>query len=311
MDIIPFNRDEAIASRFADLEPNTVRAYSKAWDDFATFIGATDKVAALKHVVSLESGHANQLAEKYRSHLLSHFAAATASMRLSALAGILKRCKRVGLIQWDLEVEPVQVTVYRDTRGPGMDVVNRLIASITGKTAKDKRDLAIIQLLFNPALRRSEVVELDLEHVDLIGSRASILGKGRNDREYIDLPDSAKFAIERWISHRGDTPGPLFIRLDRAGGNKLTRLSDQSVRLIVNERSAAIGTQTNPHALRHTAITEVCATTNGNAAMTGGFARHKNFGTTKRYIDNLAGYARKAVNLLDKHSQTHAAVEVA
>lgn len=46
----------------------------------------------------------------------------------------------------------------RDTRGPGMDGVRRLLAV---------SDRAIVRLLFDVALGRGELVGLDLEHVDL------------------------------------------------------------------------------------------------------------------------------------------------
>jgi integrase len=71
--------------------------------------------------------------------------------------------------------------------------------------------VALLRLLHDVGLRRGEVVRLDLEDVDLAGSRIFILGKARSQKEPVTLPEPTKAALMAWIEARGSEPGPLFV----------------------------------------------------------------------------------------------------
>lgn len=89
-----------------------------------------------------------------------------------------------------------------------------------------KRDCAILRLLWDNALQRFEVAGVSIGDRD---GKLWIKGKGRMQRESVDLSAKSIAAIEDWLGVRGGVNGlePLFIALD----NKCygMRLSGRSI----------------------------------------------------------------------------------
>jgi site-specific recombinase XerC len=96
-------------------------------------------------------------------------------------------------------LEPV--TAYRDTAGPGVAGVARVLtaAAATRDPRVAARDVALVSLYADWGLRVSEPLGLDLEdvEVDAAGQPAAIWvqGKGRADRERFSLPPRLR---RRW-----------------------------------------------------------------------------------------------------------------
>jgi integrase/recombinase XerC len=120
--------------------------------------------------------------------------------------------------------------------------------------SKAKRDRAAVRLLYDLALRRGEVVALDLEDVDLEAGRVAVLRKGKREKNLLSLPEPTKDALREWVAVRGSEPGPLFTNFDRAG--KGGRLTGTSLYRIVRDLGLEAGIKVRPHGLRHTGITE-------------------------------------------------------
>ena len=113
---------------------------------------------AAKHLLALTHGEANALVLRYRAALIrSGLAPATINRRLAALRSLVQLARLLGLVPWHLSVPGVEAIPYRDTRGPGKEGYQRLLAVLEGtESAKAHRDHAIIRLLFDLALRREE-----------------------------------------------------------------------------------------------------------------------------------------------------------
>src|SRR5262249_20304498 len=156
--------------------------------------------------------------------------------------------------------------------------------------------LALLRCLYDLALRRAEVVGLDLEDLDLAAGTLAVLGKGRTEKSSVTLPGPTKAALEAWLAIRGPTPGPLFRSLDRARkGNG--RLTGGAVYLMVRKLGRKAGLETRPHGLRHAAITEALDLT-GDVRAVQKFSRHRDVRTLERYDDarqDLAGEVAKKV----------------
>lgn len=295
------HQTQNLAFLYDELGENTLRAYSRAWDDLARFMGLSGRLDALAQMVRLSAGEANLLAARYRKHMADlGMAARTISSRLGAISGIIKRARRFGLCAFRLDIEPIKLTRSKDTAGPGVANVEKIIAAIDTTTPLGARNRAIVELLFNPALRRSEVIEVDLAHLDLDAAKLSIWGKARSEREWIPLPDSATDSLREWIRYRGQEPGPLFVRMDRGRKSNIERLDDQSVRLIVRRYALPLEIDARPHGLRHSGITEVARVTGGDIVATMAFARHSSPATTKAYLDNLHNAAKRATQAVDR-----------
>ena len=181
---------------------------------------------------------------------------------------------------------------YRDTAGPGKKGFKRMLEAAAARTdAKGVRDRALLRLLFDLGLRRAEAVGLDVEHFDREAGVVSILGKGWCERERLSLPAPTRAALEAWLAVRGQEPGPLFVRLDRAR-KAAGRLSGSAVYAIVRQLGQRAGVRARPHGLRHAAITEALDLTGGDVRKAQRFSRHRNLQTLLRHDDNrqdLAG----------------------
>ena len=161
---------------------------------------------------------------------------------------------------------------------------------------KGLRDVALLRLLHDLGLRRSEAVRLDVEDVDLPGNRIFIPGRGRSPKEPVSLPEPTRAALAAWLEARGSEPGPLFINFDRAG--KGQRLTGAAVYHIVGWLGAKAGLTVRPHGLRHLAITTALERTNGDVRAVATFSRHKDLRTLSRYRDNRPDLAGKVASLV-------------
>jgi len=236
----------------------TRRAYSQDLDDFRRFLGARKVSEAAHLLLSRGHGNANALALAWKANLQERrLQAATINRRLAALRSLVQLARTLGIVPWALDVRNMRAESYRDTRGPGRNGVRLLLDEIERRgDRKALRDRAALRLLYDLGLRRSEVVGLDVDDVDLEVGTVAVLGKGRTQKTSLTLPGPTKEAIQQWLEARGTEPGPLFTNLDRAG--KGCRLTGTSLYRIVRSLGEQVGLKVRPHGLRHTAITEAC-----------------------------------------------------
>lgn len=88
------------------------------------------------------------------------------------------------------------------------------VARERSDSPKGARDLALIRLLHDLALRRAEAVGLDLCDVDLGSGTVSVFGKCKTDKARLTLPRPTRAALAGWLAHRGEHSGPLFVPPD-------------------------------------------------------------------------------------------------
>lgn len=271
----------------------TLEAYRQDLDDFRRFIGRPNLIEAARAILSSGHGAANGQALAYRAHLLERkLAPATVNRRLAALRSLVSLAGVLGLAPWRLDVKNLRAETYRDTRGPGRRLFNRVLFGIGRRSdPKSLRDRALLRLFHDLGLRRGEVGSLDREHLDLEKNTLMILGKGRASREPFSLPPETKAALVAWLEVRGEISGSLFRNFDHA--KKGHRLTDSSLYRIV--RGYGLG---RPHGLRHLAITEALDRTGGDVRAVARFSRHRDLRILNLYDDNrtdLAGHVARLV----------------
>jgi integrase/recombinase XerD len=142
--------------------------------------------------------------------------------------------------------------------------VEALLGSIAGDEPIDRRDRAVLEVLYGTGLRIAELVGLSLADVDLDGRLVRAFGKGAKER-IVPLGTMARQSLETWLDaggrpmlapkqwkRRGDAEA-VFLN---ARGGRLTR---QGAWLIVKRHGdrVGLGELLSPHVLRHSCATHM------------------------------------------------------
>ncbi|NJN12655.1 MAG: tyrosine-type recombinase/integrase [Richelia sp. RM2_1_2] len=285
--------------------PNTKQAYEKDMKDFFMFIaGCKPTHELVLEFLHLEQRHAVALVLKYKANLIKkELAEATVNRRLSAIKSLTAMGRKLGLCDYTLEdVKGEKVETYRDTTGVSPEDFAKVLKLVDRDTLKGKRDYAILRLLWDNALRRSEVCNLNVGDFNAQESTLSILGKGKGKQKVVvDLSQKTVEAITEWLiaSRRTHfTRKPLFIVLAHySNGN---RLSGEAIRRLVSGlcKQAGITKQMSPHRVRHSSITTVLDNNNGNYRAAQRFSRHSKPDTVMKYDDNRQKLQKKMTDII-------------
>lgn len=144
------------------------------------------------------------------------------------------------------------------------DQVAALLDGVTGDRPVDRRDLAMLEVLYGTGLRVAELVGLSLADVDLDGGLLRAFGKGRKER-VVPLGRLARQSLERWFDPGGrpDLAPRQWARRDDAEAVFLNqrgrRLTRQGAWLVIKGRADAVGLGATvwPHVLRHSCATHM------------------------------------------------------
>ncbi|MCG3179810.1 MAG: Tyrosine recombinase XerC [Phycisphaerae bacterium] len=279
--------------------PGTTRAYAADLRAFAAFLKADSPQTAVEIIVGAERGAARRMLEDFKNASRAKgLSLATTRRRVSSLLGLLALAHEFDIIPWAIRMKLPAADPIRDTAGPGRPVVERMIELCQQRDdAKGRRDYAILCLLFYNALRAGEVLSLDLRHVDLSAGDVLIAAKARWDRVRMPIPLVTRRAIEQWLQHRGDAPGPLWLSMQRGEGER-RRLTYRGLYEMVRTLGRQTGAKCWPHALRHAAATSMLNLSNGNIGWGLALTRHRDPKTFLAYADRRGMAMRSAVELL-------------
>jgi integrase/recombinase XerC len=298
---------EVIEQLLADTRSlNTKKAYEKDLKDFFLFIsGQIPDQNLVLEFLHLEQKHAVAVVLKYKAHLVNFkkLAEATVNRRLSAIKSLAAMGRKLGVCNYTLEdIKGEHVESYRDTTGIPPSDFSKVLALVDRTTPKGKRDYAILRLLWDNALRRSEVCNLNVGDFNAQASTLSILGKGKGTQKtVVDLSRKTVEAIADWLIASGRASKfkqPLFVATSYNGNGK--RLSGEAIRLLVSLLCKEVGItkQMSPHRIRHSSITTVLDKNNGNYRATQRFSRHAQPDTVMKYDDNRQKLQKAMTDIL-------------
>lgn len=275
---------------------HTVRSYQHDLDHFARYLSRALAMTppmrvheALAQLMRQSAPSAHEIVLAFRHYLAgAHLSAASINRHLATLRSLTKLGRMLGLMSWCLEVPGVRAERRRQTAGPTVADVRRMLAATAGDTEAETRDAAIVLAFYCLGLRVSELCGLMLQDTDLDRGSTWILGKGRRERELIPLPAVVIAAIRRYLAFRGTTAGPLFQTRGSRGRARDGRLETRSVLRIVRTLGQRVGLHVWCHGLRHTSITQAAEL--GQQAGLGldkirAHSRHRSITTLMVYID--------------------------
>lgn len=273
---------------------NTRTAYAKDLRDFFRFAAKVTSPTPelVTQFLQLEQFDAIALVLKYKAHLLNErgLKEATVNRRLAALKALVNFARKLGKCDYTLsDIRGEKVVPYRDTTGISHVAYRSLLAVPDLKTLKGKRDYAILRLLWDNALRRSEISLADLQDLDLDRRSLLILSKGKGSQKMtVTLSRPTVEALLDWLHARKEKnqERPLFIALDRASYGH--RLTGTAIYKLVDKiaREAKISKKLSPHRIRHSGITSALEATGGDVRKVQKLSRHANLNTLMIYDDN-------------------------
>jgi integrase/recombinase XerC len=270
--------------------PNTRLAYERDVTHFFQWAASTKPTKELVlEFLHLEQGEAIALVLDWKAHLRnSGLSEATTNRRIAAIKSLVQMGRKLGHCAYSLEdVKGEKVQAYRDTSGIPPETFKKVLASC-GETVQGKRDYAILRLLWDNALRRSETVQCNVSDFDPIGRTLTILGKGKgSQKQTIDLVPVTVQAIGNWLEvHPNPKPNqPLFVALtSNYLGNRLT---GESIRRMVDRLCQQVGVskQMSPHRIRHSSITTALNVSGGDIRKVQKLSRHSKIETVLIYDD--------------------------
>jgi hypothetical protein len=163
---------------------------------------------------------------------------------------------------------------------------------------------SIVTLGSGSVLEARSVTLLGPGLVDLARRRPRSAGGLAGRLDGLNAPTAA--ALADWVEARGEWPGPLFVRLDRAAGpGHPTRLDAGNAARASKAlgRRAGLARGTNPHGLRHQGITRALDLAGGDVREVKRFSRHATLETLLLYDDNRRDEAGAIAKLLGEDSQ--------
>lgn len=242
--------------RAGNKSPATITSYMAAirhLDDFLADRGMPREVAGL-HREHVESFIEDQLAR---------LKPASAANRYRSLQQFCKFLLDEGEIRDDPMARMKPPTVP-ETPPPVLREaeIKKLLEVTSGPGFDERRDRAIITLLFDTGVRRAEIAGLRVEDIDWEHEVFGVVGKGRRPRA-VPMGRKATQALDRYVRVRAkhsEAKGP-WLWLGRKG-----RLTDTGISQMLRRRAheAGIG-EIHAHLFRHTAAHEFSAAGMGDS----------------------------------------------
>lgn len=173
-----------------------------------------------------------------------------------------------------------------------------MIEKMPNDDSRSRRDRAILAFGVASAMRRSEIVALNMEDLEFSerGVRIAIR-KSKTDQagagEEIAIPVGEAVRpvshLKKWIEIRGTAPGPVFTRFDQRGLKTLLPMSDRAIARLVKQYALAADVdprEIGAHSMRAGFLTDA-AENDVSIAKMQQVSRHKS-------VDILMQYVRSA-----------------
>ena len=254
------------------LSKNTTSSYRRDLNKFSKFL----KASGVNDFESLTE----EMCSAWIADLFQNNVSARSIQRhVSSAKGFFNYLKKSGVVRnspFELINSPKSPSHLPNILSP--EEVSQLL-NFKPKNVQEKRDLAIIELIYSSGLRVSETVNTNLGDFEDNKNFLRVLGKGSKTR-LVPVGRYAKNAIEDWIIERNKLAtkdSSLFVNLR---GNRITTRS-------VQQRLKNIAIMqglppVNPHMLRHSFATHLLESS-GDLRSIQELLGHSSLSTTQIY----------------------------
>jgi site-specific recombinase XerD len=260
--------------------PGSRRVYAYALDQFIAWYCSEPRLAFNRIVVT-----------RYRMYLESRkLAANTINQQLAAVRRLAHEAADAGLLSPELaagisRVKGVKQLGFRVGNWLSADECSAVLSRARGSSLRAKRDYAMLAVLFGCGLRRSELVGLDVDDLQVRQGHwavVDLIGKGGHIRT-VPIPTWAKAALDEWTAAAGIKDGRIFRAVAR-GKTWGDGISQNVVWYVVRGCCERAGLQhIAPHDLRRTCA-KLCHTNGGEIEQIQFLLGHASVQTTEHYL---------------------------
>jgi site-specific recombinase XerD len=257
------------------------RVYEYAIDQFIAWYCSETRLAFNRIVVM-----------RYRMYLESrHLAANTINQQLAAVRRLAHEAADAGLLSPELaagisRVRGVKQLGFRSGNWLSAEQSSEVLKHACGESMREKRDYAMLAMLFGCGFRRSELVGLELDDIQMRQGHwavVDLIGKGGHIRT-VPIPNWVKAALDQWTRAANVREGKLFRRVARKGRVWGKGLSQNVVWYVVRTCCQKAGLDhIAPHDLRRTCA-KLCHDRGGELEQIQFLLGHASVQTTERYL---------------------------
>ena len=276
--------------------PSTLRAYASDLKSFQAWC-AKSGLEALPATPEVVGAYLAAAGEGYAMQTLRRRVAAIA--RASALAGSPLDTKHPAIRETLRGIGRTHGSRGRRSAALTTAELRRLSAAC-GTDLTGDRDRALLLVGFAGALRRSELVALDVERLTWSGEGVRLLlERSKTDKEgkgaeVMVVPGRHEAtcpvrALQTWLNAGGVKAGPVFRKVNKAGRVEARRLSGDAVRQVLLRRAAIAGINgtlaepVSPHGLRAGFVTTAYRAGVSDEEIMG-HTRHRSLTTMRSYV---------------------------
>jgi len=261
--------------------PASRRVYEYAINQFIAWYCSEPRLAFNRIVVV-----------RYRIYLESrHLAANTINQQLAAVRRLAHEAADAGLLSPDLaagisRVKGVKQLGFRSGNWLSAEQSSEVLKHAGGDTMRAKRDYAMLAMLFGCGFRRSELVGLELDDIQM---RQGHWARGGSDwqrwpHSHVPIPNWVKAALDQWTRTAGVCEGKIFRAVAGRGKVWGRGLSQNVVWYVVRTCCERAGLEhIAPHDLRRTCA-KLCHDRGGELEQIQFLLGHASVQTTERYL---------------------------
>jgi len=261
--------------------PASRRVYEYAIDQFIAWYCSEPRLAFNRIVVV-----------RYRMYLESRgLAANTINQQLAAVRRLAHEAADAGLLSPELaagisRVKGVKQLGFRSGNWLSAEQSSEVLRRADGNSMRAKRDYAMLAMLFGCGFRRSELVGLDLDVIQMRQGHwavVDLVGKGGHIRT-VPIPSWVKDALDQWMVAARITEGRIFRAVARTGKVWGKGISQNVVWYVVRGCCQRVGLERiAPHDLRRTCA-KLCHDSGGELEQIQFLLGHASVQTTERYL---------------------------
>ena len=216
-------------------------------------------------------------------------AVSTKNKYLATAKIFLKEANRQGAIPVDItqNIKTFSQNKKHKKDGLNSEEIEKLTNAMRElpKTQKNTRLKAILSLLVFQGLRQVEVVRLNVKDLDLISNIAFVQGKGKDDKEPVNLHPETVKALKAYLKSNKIADGALFTSQSNNSKNK--RLTTRGLRGIVKDTLTDLDIDKTTHGFRHYFTTTLIKTYKGDLLEVAQYTRHKSLEMLQVYNDSI------------------------